>query len=771
MNKWILCWMILFSLGKAQAQVSIERVYIQTDRSTYATGETIYFKGYITAGYDSILSTHLFVELWDSSFNRLADFVAPVLEGTASGTLTIPRSASGKIFLRAYTDQTAIQEKPFQFIRQVAGEVAGENYGDRPVFYPEGGQLLINCLNYVAFKAPTGATGTIRNSKGETVGTFNTAKGNTGSFRLRTLPGEVYRCHWNATTADSVFELQQATTNGMAIHVNYFDDTLYYDLANGGNKNPLLRKPVVQLQIGDHVAYKAALDMTELEKFSYFIPVGTFRAGPALIKVVDANGSVLASRPVFIPGKIQEQETELEMIKKDLGARGTNEFRLNFSDTSLQYVAISIIDAATDQNSNASGLLNSLLPPGGHPIQQQRDADQLYKEIDLRLLTSALPERETENNVLLGKISRKSDFLQLKGKVSIGKKVLSRKDILVMIRSASTGKKIYKATTDAEGNFWLNDLIIFGDAYVYCKLPGNAEEELITEFHLQIPQRDTSVAFLKAFQKKVTDLMRKRLDHLLTGAKNERVDVSPDTIIYGDRVIVLEEAVVTTNNRKVHEKRLEDLEKRYIDGTGFGGYVTQGETVDVMNDPVAGKLTNLFMYIASKMRSLKMKYVRGRPELFYPIRAIAGDTIIRTYYLNNIKIERDMVDMIRLDEVAVVKFVPMLGIDPGLPPAIAIFTKKTGDQGYWEKDAYKGKEYLIKGYPLPRDLPAPDYNNSELKVVKDARKTLYWMPYVRVENGSTMIRFYNTDQTKIIRVKVEGITANGNIFWFEKELQ
>ena len=48
---------------------------------------------------------------------------------------------------------------------------------------------------------------------------------------------------------------------------------------------------------------------------------------------------------------------------------------------------------------------------------------------------------------------------------------------------------------------------------------------------------------------------------------------------------------------------------------------------------------------------------------------------------------------------------------------------------------------------------------------------MYWMPYVRVENGSTMIRFYNTDQTKIIRVKVEGITANGNIFWFEKELQ
>ena len=199
--------------------------------------------------------------------------------------------------------------------------------------------------------------------------------------------------------------------------------------------------------------------------------------------------------------------------------------------------------------------------------------------------------------------------------------------------------------------------------------------------------------------------------------------------------------------------------------------MTQGETVDVMNDPVAGKLTNLFSYIASKMRGLKLMYVRGRPELFYPIRGITGDTIIRTYYLNNTKIERDMVDMIRLDEVAAVKFVPMLGIEPGFPPAIAIFTKKPGDQGYWEKDNYKGKEFLLKGYPLSRDLPSPDYSNTELKVVKDARKTLFWMPDLPVVNGMAAIRFYNTDQTRKIRLRAEGITASGNIIWFEKVLE
>lgn len=770
MNRLILCWVLIFALGKVQAQRTEERVYIQTDRNTYAAGETIYFKGYITAGYDSIHSTHLFVELRDSALNRIADFVAPVSAATANGSITIPRTASsGNIFLRAFTDVSAKQQKPFQFIRQVVGVVAGNNFTERPSFYPEGGNLVANCLNYMAFKAPAGAAGTIRNSKGEIAGAFNTTKGNTGSFRIKAMPGEIYRCHWNASSADSVFEIPGPVTNGIAIHVNYFDDTLYYDLDNGGSKDPLLLRPVLQLLIGDHLAYKVNLDLTQSPKFSYFIPVGSFRPGPALIKLVDANENVLASRPVFIPGNILEQETELEVIKKDLGVRGINEFRLKFPDTTLQFVAIGITDAAEDKSGETSGLLNALLPDQLNALHSVKDPDQQYREIDLLLQTSFIPDKNNGQKLPpAGDFQNK--YLQLKGKVSSGKKPVSGKEILVMIRSASSGKKIYKVTTDDRGCFLLDNLIIFGDAYVYCKLPGKADEELSTELMLELPKPDSSYVLWNAFGKMVNTLLQNQPGVLKTKV-NGQVSARTDTILYDDRGIVLEEAVVSTNSRKVHEKRLEDLEKRYIDGTGFGGYVTQGETIDVMNDPVAGKTINLFTYIASKMRSLKLKYVKGRPELFYPIRAIAGDTIIRTYYLNNIKIDRDMVDLIRLDEVAVVKFVPMLGSDPGLPPAIGIFTKKTGDQGYWEKDSYKGKEYLLKGYPLPRDLPAPDYNRTDIKVVNDSRKTLYWMPDLPVENGTVLIRFYNNDFTKKIRVRAEGITASGNIIWFEQELQ
>ncbi|HRG93337.1 MAG TPA: hypothetical protein PLZ10_10330, partial [Chitinophagaceae bacterium] len=62
-------------------------------------------------------------------------------------------------------------------------------------------------------------------------------------------------------------------------------------------------------------------------------------------------------------------------------------------------------------------------------------------------------------------------------------------------------------------------------------------------------------------------------------------------------------------------------------------------------------------------------------------------------------------------------------------------------------------------------------NRTDIKVVSDSRKTLSWMPDLPVNNGSAFIRFYNNDLTKKIRIRAEGITASGNIIWFEQELQ
>ena len=163
-----------------------------------------------------------------------------------------------------------------------------------------------------------------------------------------------------------------------------------------------------------------------------------------------------------------------------------------------------------------------------------------------------------------------------------------------------------------------------------------------------------------------------------------------------------------------------------------------------------------------------MRPVNGTKQLFYFGRGTGGQTMVTVFYLNNSKVDRDMLEAITLDQVAIVKFVPMLGSENGFPPALAVFLKKPGDQGYWEKDRYQLIEQKVTGYIIPRDFPEPDYSKAETKVEKDNRKSLFWKPYLAVEKGVAELRFFNNDRTKKYRVVAEGIAEDGSVFYFEK---
>ena len=58
---------VLLTQFTVSAQGVFERIYVQTDRTQYAAGETIYFKGYLLSDIDTIESANLFVELWEVS--------------------------------------------------------------------------------------------------------------------------------------------------------------------------------------------------------------------------------------------------------------------------------------------------------------------------------------------------------------------------------------------------------------------------------------------------------------------------------------------------------------------------------------------------------------------------------------------------------------------------------------------------------------------------------------------------------------------------------
>lgn len=758
------------------AQVPAEKVYVQTDRDFYTGGETVYFKAFVLSLREQVESTNLFAELFDTSMNRLAAVCLPVIDATATGSLTIPNELkNAPVFFRAYTDISLLQNEPFQFIRPLFRNAApGMKKQDitvtaEPVFFPEGGKLVINAENFIAFRSSAGFEGVIKNSKGIQITTVKTLSDDMGFFILRPEAGETYFCHWNSNGREWVKPLPVPVKDGIALHVFQQDDILYFDLDNGGTTNAVLLKPKVQLLIDGEVAFQVTINMTNFDKFSHSIPLREFRPGVAVLKVLDSSDNMVAERNVFIIKKIADNNIQATVVKRDTAKRAENILTLHFPDTLIRYVSVSITDFRFNQNTTGTGLESVLLPEGVPPIPVKPGNGNEPDLFDLAILTMGELTESTSTNTTTG-IQPQPRYLQLSGVARRGKKLVAGKEVLLGIRSEYTGKELYKVITDDQGRFVLEGLIIYGETFVHCRLP-KTNEELECEVSLNVPVHNNDNNLLNDSRAKALSMLQgKTADNAVTENVQNNLPYT-DTIIFSGKIIELEEAIVKSNPQLVMRKRLEELEKKYIDGTAFGGYYATGETLDVINDPQTMRALDLFTYIGSKMRSVSLQYVRGRRQLFYFGRGTGGQTMVTVFYLNNSRIERDFLDGIRLDEVAVIKFIPMLGSEMGMPPALAIFLKKPGDQGYWEKDRYQLSEQKIYGYPVTKEFIAPDYKNTDINVQSDQRKTLLWQPYTVVDKGNTEIKFFNNDFPGIIRIRVEGIAENGNIIFYEKLLE
>ncbi len=756
----LLILLFLFSHVVANAQGIDERVYVQTDRNYYSSGETIFFKGYIISGSNAeILSSNLFVELWDSATQRIANVCVPVIDGTASGSITIPAVLqSSRFFLRAFTDITVLQNLPYQFIKNITGNTSDlqKETAGLPVFFPEGGKFVYNAENYIAFKVPVNFSGDIKSDKGEIVAHIRAEQTGLGFFKMLPIPGEKYFCHWQANGKDEVLPLPVPVEEGIAVHVYQSKDTLHFDLDNGGTQNLSIRKPKVQLLINNEVVYLVGLNMISRNRYSYFIPLGDFQPAVAELRVVDSTEKILASRPLFIVKKCLDTGISMEIQKKDLSQRAESIIKLNFQDTLLRDVSVSVTDAALNDSPRRTGFVSALFPSGFTSSSGNKPGGTSPELLDLSLLLAGnTAEKSSRMDTTAPSIPQ---YLQLKGLVKKGRKPVANKEVFVGIRSELYGKELYKVQTDEQGRFLLDGLIVYDEVFVHCRLPGKSDEELTTEFSLSLPTVKEDSGFINKFKAE-------------TGSKLPVVAVvqnkilQQDTIVYSDKTKVLEEVIVRADQEQLARKRLYDIERKYVDGTVFSGYFVSGETIDVMNDPQAAKLTDLFSYIASKMFGVTQSYSGGRKNLVYE------NHLITTFYVNNSKWDRDLVDGIKLSEVAAVKIVKYLGSERGMPCALGIFLKKEGDQGYWEKDKFILEEHKITGYPVLKDYQSPDYNKADIKVEKDFRKTLLWQPYTRVDKGTAEIRFFNNDRTKKIRIVVEGVTQEGNIVFFERELE
>ncbi len=216
------------------------------------------------------------------------------------------------------------------------------------------------------------------------------------------------------------------------------------------------------------------------------------------------------------------------------------------------------------------------------------------------------------------------------------------------------------------------------------------------------------------------------------------------------------------------KSKVDILDDKYAHGLFSGG--DAAAQFDLVNDPSAGALTDIFSYITGKVAGLTVTGA-GTQNVSLSWRGSAPDI-----YVDEMKSDISMVSSLNMRDIAYVKVMrpPFFGSSGGgAGGAVAIYTRKGGDQQ--PSGTGRGLPYkLILGYNSLKEFYSPNYATfNQQNEQEDVRSTLYWNPNIitTIENHILKFQFYNNDVTDSFRVIVEGLSKDGKVTRVEKLIQ
>ncbi len=192
----------------------VEKIYVHTDSENYFTGDTVWFKVYLTDSRSGQLiprAENMYVNLLDGSGTSAMQLVLLCVNGQASGSFAISEKMKpGNFLLQAYTNYLFNFSPDSYFYKQLTiSRISGssrisaktDRAGDMVAdvtFLSEGGVLLENATNMIAFKAISrlgygvNARGTVKDEKGAIVTSFSTDYKGMGLLFLTPESGKSY---------------------------------------------------------------------------------------------------------------------------------------------------------------------------------------------------------------------------------------------------------------------------------------------------------------------------------------------------------------------------------------------------------------------------------------------------------------------------------------------------------------------------------------------------------------------------------------------------
>ena len=775
----------------------VEKLYLHTDRSSYHAGQTIWLKGYFLNDLSpDSKSTSVYVELLDGQSNIRLRHVFPAYMGICLGQVALPGDiSSGTYQLRAYS--AAMLNQPgfyftkniFIYGRQNAEATAASSHKVNDAstsirFFPEGGNLVANLVNNIAFKAtdqnglPKKVSCILKNDKGETLDTFSSVHDGMGRFSMMPLPGQSY---YVVQQGDEQlrYPLPEAKTKGITLVAGSSNKGYTFKIEQAAGTPPELRAASIVGQMHHHIVFRQPLNAGN-DLLAGIIPAANLPSGILQLTVFNKDDMPLAERLLFLDNKEYKIDGYISPDSVSAEPYQRNRITINLPDTIIGHFSISVTDADFEPHGRRPSnifswfLLQSDIKGYVHnpAFYFQADADSVKDALDLVMMTNGW-RRFNWIDVAANKLTpaRFADdgYITLKGTIlnEANRRPVANTDLFFMMKpvtDTSAGNGLPRLIhTDEQGHFRIDSLIFYdkmrlafsdirGTKSRFLQVKMNADS-LHKPFYIE----PAPVVSENGMQQATGRLMQDAYSRYMEG-----------------RGRMLQNVTVTARTKTEKEK----LDEAYTSGYFRGG--VGAKTLDIREEIGTD---NIFDFIRTRIPGISV--YREDEAADAPADASSGYVVKHRQlnsdyfptpplqlFLDEMPTSSVFIETIPLSQIAYVKVFPTFTGSAGGNGALAVYTKKGKDAISETVSFVSAVDY--NGYTVVKEFYSPDYAAEKpANSQPDSRLTLLWQPdiYLASVNPRLPVTFYNNGRTKRFKIVIEGITSDGQMLMLEKTIE
>lgn len=766
-----------------------EKIHVHFDKGVYNPGETIWFKAYIQAGFmPSNVSKNFYAELIDPSNGKLLQRkVVPVFESSTASSFDLPVNFNvPEVVFRAYTnwmmnfDSAFLYTKTIRIVTKNDGGVAPEAAPPVLKFFPEGGDLIAGLGTNVAFKGtdnrgfPVKVKGVLKDAKGATVASFESAHDGMGKFELEPAAGAVYSAEWKDDKGKSYkADFPAVKASGATLQITGTGLRRSFVIKRSMDAGPELKKIFVVAHIYQQVVYKATVDLSSNFMTSGMIPTDNLPSGILQVTLFDANWQPVAERITFVNNNDYLFLADIHDEGKNLNRRGKNVISVEVPDTLRSNLSVSVTDLGVSDDGKEDIFSRFLLSDElkGFIFQPayyfSSTADSVQQHLELVMLTHGW-RRFKWDDLAAGKLPQikypLENYLSLKGELAgLNPSQIPQGTLLNLFMEAKdSSRQLFMLPVDNKGRFEEKGLVFFDTVRLYYSFNKNQKltESAVVNFNNGSMRSPSLVTFnpLWRIYNTLDSQALKRSRYIASEAERLRPEIAK-------RVKTLESVTVTGRTKT----KSQIMDSKYTSGLFSGG---DAYSFDMTDDPFAMSARDVFTFLQGRVPGLQITGAGGPdgPGLTW-----RGQS--PTLFLNEMQVDASMLSGTPVADIAYVKVFrpPFFGaFGGGAGGAIAVYTKK-GGEGRTASNVPGGMERrTMVGYSAPKEFYSPDYSKENaLYDVLDVRTTLFWAPYLLTDksNRKATFTFYNNDISKKLKVIVEGMNEEGRMVRIEKVLE